>query len=179
MKFIFTERKIDLSDELRAYAEKKLSKLDKYFRNDAVAHVTAGMERGRHWLEVTVKHDNMYFRAAEKCDDMYHAIDSVEATIDRQIRKNKTRLEKRLREGAFEKELTLGTSPADDAVEEEKEFDIVRTKRFSVKPMTVEEAILQMNLLGHTFFVFKSMDDEIFSVVYRRKDGGYGLIEND
>ena len=179
MKFIFTERKVDLFDEVKAYAEKKLSKLDKYFRSDAVAYVTVGSERGRHWLEVTVKHEGMYFRAAEKSDDLFHAIDVAETTIDRQIRKNKTRLEKRLRAGAFERDLSAPVNAPEEFVEEEKEFDIVRTKRFSVKPMTVEEAILQMNLLGHNFFVFKSMDDEIFSVVYRRKDGGYGLIENE
>lgn len=175
MQFTFTERKIKLSDELRTYAEKKLSKLDKYFKKDAVAHITAGIERGQHWLEVTVKNDNMYFRAAEKCQDLYQAIDAVESVIDRQIRKNKTRLEKRLREGAFQI-----TSDATDPVEEEREFKIIRVKHFSVKPMTPEEAILQMNLLGHEFFVFKSLEqDGAFSVVYRRHDGGYGLIEND
>jgi len=177
MKFIFTERKTSLSDEVKAYAEKKLSKLDKYFRKDAVAYVTAGVERGRHWLEVTVKHDSMFFRAKEKGEDICRAIDDAETTIDRQIRKNKTRLEKRLREGAFD--MSYSAPEAEDSVEEEKEFDVVRTKRFSVKPMTVEEAILQMNLLGHSFFVFKSMDEEMFSVVYRRKDGGYGLIEGE
>lgn len=175
MKFIFTERKVNLSDDVKAYAEKKLSKLDKYFRNDAVAYVTVGMERSRHWLEVTVKHDSMFFRATEKNDDLHRAIDSAETTIDRQIRKNKTRLEKRLREGAFD----VAYSEATEEIVEEKEFDVVRTKRFAVKPMTVEEAILQMNLLGHSFFVFKSMDEELFSVVYRRKDGGYGLIEGE
>ncbi len=177
MKFIFTERKINLSEDVKAYAEKKLAKLDKYFRNDAVAYVTIGLERGRHWLEVTVKHDGMYFRATEKSDDLCHAIDDAETTIVRQIRKNKTRLEKRLREGAFD--MSYSALADADIVEEEKEFDIVKTKRFSVKPMTVEEAILQMNLLGHNFFVFKSMEEEIFSVVYRRTDGGYGLIEGE
>ncbi len=178
MRFTFTERKVNLSEQLRAYAEKKLSKLDKYFNKEANAHVTAGQERGRYWIEVTVKYDNLYLRAAEKNADLYHAIDCAEATIDRQIRKNKTRLEKRLREGAFDKSAQIELP--NEVVEEERDFDIVRTKRFSVKPMTVEEAILQMNLLGHEFFVFKSVEnDNAFSVVYKRNNGGYGLIEND
>lgn len=178
MKFFYTERKVNISDALRAYAEKKLSKLDKYFNKEATAHITASQERGRYCLEVTVKYDNLYLRANEKDADLYHALDCAEATIDRQIRKNKTRLEKRLRAGAFDK-VSLKDTP-EDGVEEEREFDIVRTKRFSVKPMTVEEAILQMNLLGHEFFVFKSVEnDNAFSVVYKRNNGGYGLIEND
>lgn len=176
MKFTYTERNFDFSDDLRAYAEKKLSKLDKYFRSDAEASITGRSERGRYCLEVTVKSNSMFFRADVRENDVYHAIDAAEATIDRQIRKNKTRLSKRLREDAFDK---IVFTP-EEAIEEEREFDVVRTKRFSVKPMTVEEAILQMNLLDHAFFVFKNvaMDDH-FSVVYKRNDGGYGLIESD
>ena len=106
---------------------------------------------------------------------MHASIDSAVAAIERQIRKNKTRLEKRLREGAFEKEaMATGT----EAVEEDHEFDIIRTKKFSIKPMTVEEAVLQMNLLEHEFYVFKNLEvEENFAVVYKRKKGGYGLIE--
>lgn len=175
MKYIYTERNFDFSEDLRAYAEKKLSKLDKYFRSDAEASITAKGERGRCCLEVTVRYDGMLLRAAVRDTDAFHAIDSAEATIDRQIRKNKTRLEKRLRDGVFDKFASADVPP----IEEEREFDIVRTKRFSVKPMTVEEAILQMNLLNHEFFVFKNAsDDERFSVVYKRRDGGYGLIED-
>ncbi len=177
MKFTFAERNFDFTDESRAYAEKKLSKLDKYFRSDAEANITARYERGHHCLEVTVRSNGMLFRAAVREPDIYNAIDIAESTIDRQIRKNKTRLEKQLRDDAFDK---LSDTSADYPVEEEREFNIVRTKRFSVKPMTVEEAILQMNLLNHEFFVFKSVDsDDRFSVVYKRHDGGYGLIEND
>lgn len=175
MKFIYTERNYDFTTDIKAYAEKKLSKLDKYFRSDAEASITARTERGHTCLEVTVRSDGMLLRAACRDSDVFRAIDNAEATIDRQIRKNKTRLERRLRDGAFESLI-----PSDDElIEEEREFDIVRTKRFSVKPMTVEEAILQMNLLNHEFFVFKNAnDDERFSVVYKRRDGGYGLIED-
>ena len=178
MKFTYAERSFNFTDDLREYAEKKLSKLDKYFRSDAEASITSQLERGRHCLEVTVRSNGMLFRAAARDPNVHHAIDTAESMIDRQIRKNKTRLEKRLRDGAFDRLPEAYSS--DDAVEEEREFDIVRTKHFSVKPMTVEEAILQMNLLNHQFFVFKSVtNEEKFSVVYKRNDGGYGLIEND
>ncbi len=176
MRFIFTERKVNISDELRAYAEKKLSKLDRYFKNEAIATVTVGKERGRDWLEVTVKYEGMLFRATERSDDLHQAIDAVEATIDRQIRKNKTRLERRFREGVIRFDAALDASQ--EPVVEETEFDIVRTKRFPVKPMAVEEAILQMNLLNHMFFVFRNMTNDAFSVVYQRNGGGYGLIES-
>jgi len=176
MKFIYTERNFDFTDDVKVYAEKKLSKLDKYFRSDAEASITGRSERGRVCLEVTVRCDGMLLRADCRDSDVFRAIDTAETTIDRQIRKNKTRLEKRLRDGAFEKLLLENDV---DPIEEEQEFELVRTKRFAFKPMTVEEAILQMNLLNHEFFVFKNAsDDERFSVVYKRHDGGYGLIEN-
>ena len=176
MKFIYTERNFNFTDDIKAYAEKKLSKLDKYFRSDAETSITARTERGHCCLEVTVRSGGILMRAACRDTDVFHAIDDAETTIDRQIRKNKTRLERRLRDGAFDRAVTDFDA---DSVEEEREFDIVRTKRFSVKPMTVEEAILQMNLLNHEFFVFKNAnDDERFSVVYNRRDNGYGLIED-
>lgn len=178
MKFVFTEKKVQITDDLRGYAEKKISKLDKMFKGESVAYITFSIERGRHKAELTVKNNGMYFRVSESTNDMYATIDSAVAAIVRQIRKNKTRLEKRLREGAFEKEKqpSFSTQPYED---EEREFEIVRTKRFSIKPMSVEEAILQMNLLEHEFFVFRNQNDnDSFAVVYKRKDGGYGLIES-
>lgn len=175
MKYIYTERNFNFTDDVKAYAEKKLEKLDKYFRSDAEATITARTERGQVCLEITLRSDGMLLRAACRDSDVFKAIDDAQSTIDRQIRKNKTRLERRLRDGVFEKIIPI----IEDDIEEEREFDIVRTKRFSVKPMTVEEAILQMNLLNHEFFVFKNAnDDERFSVVYKRHDGGYGLIED-
>ena len=177
MKFVFTEKKVQITDELRSYAEKKIGKLEKMFRGETVAFVTFSIERSRHKAEVTVKNNGMFFRVSETTNDMYATIDSAVAAIERQIRKNKTRLEKKLREGAFEKDAIPYINPQPDE-DEEDDFNIVRTKRFSIKPMSVEEAILQMNLLEHEFFVFKNQDDnDGFAVVYRRKDGGYGLIE--
>lgn len=176
MKFTFIEKKLRVSDELRGYAERKIGKMDRFFKNETEAYVTFSAERGRYRAEVTLSNNGMFYRVSELTSDMYASIDSACASIERQIRKNKTRLEKKLREGAFEREVKpdlCGTEPE----EEEGDFRIVRTKRFSIKPMTAEEAILQMNLLEHTFFVFKNQeDDEAFSVVYKRKHGGYGLI---
>lgn len=175
MKFTFTEKKYQADGEIRAYAEKKIGKLEKFFRNESDAFVTLSYERGRYSAEVTIKNNGMFYRVSETTSDMHASIDSAVAAIERQIRKNKTRLEKRLREGAFEKE--VAAAPTEE-IEEDNEFDIVRTKKFSIKPMTVEEAVLQMNLLEHEFYVFKnSEDDENFAVVYARKNGGYGLIE--
>ena len=176
MKFTFTEKRMDSSEDLRAYAVKKIGKLDKLFKNEAEAFVTFSIERGRFLAEITIHSNGLFYRASELTNDMYASIDSGVAAIERQIRRNKTRLEKRLREGAVVPAPAF--APAEDDGDEE--FKIVRSKRFSIKPMSPEEAILQMNLLGHEFFVFRNMDaDEAFSVVYKRRQGGYGLICDD
>ena len=185
MKFTFIEKKMAPSDSLRAYAEKKVSKIDRLFRTESEANVTFSTERGRFTAEITIKNNGTFFRAHETTSDMYASVDSAVATIERQIRKNKTRLAKKLREGAFEREVQPEYIPADDTVEagafeEEEEFRIERVKRFPIKPMSVEEAILQMDLLEHTFFVFRDVAaDGAVSVVYRRKNGGYGLISDE
>ena len=179
MKFTFACKKISLNDSIKEYAEKKISKLDKYFPEEADAFVTFAVEKkNRCVVELTIRSANgTLFRAqTEDPDgDMRGAIDAAVGYIERQILKNKTRLAKRLRTEGFPP-----PAPADDfEVAEEKEFPIVRTKRFSVKPMSPEEAILQMNLLDHSFFVFRSSEDDGLSIVYRRKNGGYGLIVTD
>jgi len=178
MKFTFTEKRMDSSEELRAYAIRKISKLDRLFKNEADAYVTFSIERGRFLAEITIRSGGLYYRASELTSDMYASVDSGVAAIERQIRKNKSRLEKRLREGALEREAIPAFAVVED--EPDEEFKIVRNKRFSIKPMSAEEAILQMNLLGHEFFVFRNMDaDDVVSVVYKRKQGGYGLICDD
>ena len=177
MKFTFTEKRMDSSEELRAYCERKIGKLDRFFKTEAEAFVTFSIERGRFLAEITIHNSGMYYRASELTSDMYASVDSGVAAIERQIRRNKTRLAKKLREGALEREAVPAFVPAD---EEAEEFRIVRSKHFSIKPMSAEEAILQMNLLGHEFFVFKNMDkDDAVSVVYKRNQGGYGLICDD
>ena len=175
MKFTFIEKKLHVDDAVKAYAEKKIGKIDRLFRSESEAFITFGTERGRYKAEVTLNNNGMFYRVSEVTSDIYASIDSAAASIERQIRKHKTRLSKKLREG------TIDWSPvmAQEPEEEEDEFKIVRTKRFSLKPMTAEEAILQMDLLEHEFFVFKNQEDDSFSVVYRRHDGGYGLISAD
>ena len=176
MKFTFTCKKVSLNDAVKAYAEKKISKLDRYFREDADALVTFSVEKDhRCVVEITLISGGTLFRAQEESrdGDMRGAIDAACSTIDRQIRKNRTRLSKRLRQDAL-----VPTVPAEFDVAEETEFQVVRTKHIAVKPMSVEEAILQMNLLGHDFFVYR-ITDHVVSIVYRRKNGGYGLLETD
>ena len=178
MKFTFTEKKMDSSQELRAYAERKVGKLDRFFKSESNAYITFSIERGRYLAEITIQNNGLFYRASELTNDMYASVDSGVAAIERQIRKNKTRLEKRLREGALEREIIPAYMPAEE--DEDEEFNIVRNKRFSIKPMSPEEAILQMNLLEHEFFVFRNeQEDGAISVVYRRKKGGYGLICDD
>ena len=179
MKFSFTCKKITLKDSIKNYAEKKISKLDRYFRDeDTTAYVTFSVEKDHLCtVELTIRGGNMLLRSQTQAPDgdMRSAVDAAVGYIERQILKNKTRLSKRLRSESFPV-----VEPNDDfEVAEEKEFRIVRTKRFAVKPMSPEEAILQMNLLDHDFFVFRNSDDDSLSIVYQRKNGGYGLIVTD
>lgn len=161
-------RKLNVRDSFRELVEKKLEKLDKYFKDDAVAYVTMTKEKNGERLEITVTSGAMLFRA-EECDETFNnSLDTAVDTIERQIRKNKTRLEKRLREGAFR---VIEEQPE----EFEEEFE-VREKSFVMKPMSVEEAILQMNLIGHEFFMFENSETGNAAVVYKRKKGGYGLL---
>ena len=172
MTYTFTGKKFEVTDELRAYAEKKIGKIDRLFRHESEAFVTFSTERGRYRAEVTLRNNGMFYRVSEVTSDMFASIDSACAAIERQVRKNKTRLEKKLRDGAFERVTEFVPEE-----EEEPEFNIVREKRFSIKPMTPEEAILQMELLGHEFFAFRNeAEDGVFAIVYMRKNGGYGLI---
>ena len=171
MKLQITGRKIDVTPGLKDYTTSKLSKLDKFFGDEANADVTLSVQKDNHTIEVTVQHKGIIYRAEVTEPDMYASIDRVEDVLERQIRKQKTRLEKQLKLGAFEYEPTF------DDVEEEEEFKIVKTKTYSAKPMSAEEAILQMNLLGHSFYIFQNSDTMDKNVVYKRKDGNYGLIE--
>lgn len=179
MKFQFSEKKVSLPDNVHAYAEKKVTKLDRYFNGDAEALVAFSVEKNRNRVELTVHAANTWFRASESTSDMFASIDAAVATIEGQIRKYKTRLSRRLRQDAFTRTPTPDDQSSFVPEETEEVFKIVRTKRFPMKPMTQDEAILQMNLLEHSFFAFRDEDNEgAFAVVYRRNDGGYGLIED-
>jgi len=173
MKFIISGKNFDVTEALKERVNKKLGKLDKFFNSETEAQVTMSVQKNRHILEVTIQSNGITLRAEVTGDDMYGCIDRAEDILERQIRKNKTRLEKRLHTGVFKPEYFN----ADVHVEEETDFQVVRTKRFAVKPMPVDEAILQMNLLGHEFFMFSNAQTNQVNVVYKRKNGGYGLIE--
>ena len=172
MNITIIGRKCNPREDFRTRTEKRLLKVEKLFGEDAVAKVTATVEKNYQAVEVTVNKDGMIFRAEERADNINDALDECVDSLIRQIRKNKTRLEKKLRATAFE-------DFVDFDIEEESEFDLIREKTVALKPQSVEEAILQMNLLGHQFYMFLNADTGIINVVYGRKDSGYGLIVPD
>jgi putative sigma-54 modulation protein len=173
MRYVFVGKNIDVGNRLKDRLAKKIGKLDKFFNPETEATATFSVIRSQHILELTIIQNGILFRAEERSDDMYVSIDKVIDVIERQIRKNKTRLARRIHGGAFSADNYEDTS----FVLEEPYYDIARVKKFQVKPMTIDEAILQMNLLGHIFFVFVDSDSKQVNVVYKRKDDSYGLIE--
>ena len=176
MKFQFSEKKVKLPGNVHAYAEKKVMKLARFFEEDAEALIVFSVEKNRNNVELTVRGAGAIFRAKESTSDMFASIDAAIGSIENQIRRNKTRLAKRLRKDAFVRtadETSFAAEPAED------ELSIVRMKSFHFKPMTREEAVMQMNLLDHNFFAFRDEDNGgTFAVVYKRNDGGYGLIDD-
>ena len=176
MKFQYSEKKVRLPENVHAYAEKKVMKLARFFEEDAEALIVFSVEKNRNNVELTVHGAGTWFRASESTSDMFASIDAAVGTIEGQIRKNKTRLARRLRQDAFARTAEETSFAAD---EPEEELPIVRAKKFYMRPMTREEAILQMNLLEHSFFAFRDQDNGgSFAVVYKRNDGGYGLIDD-
>lgn len=170
MKITVSGKQLTVRPSLRELTEKKLAKFDRFFGDDAEAVVVYSARHDLQYIEITIRYNGTLFRSEEGADTFQTAIDQAIDSLERQIRKNKTRLEKRLRTGAFADYVD------DDEYEEEAEFN-VRVKSFDVKPMSLEEAILQMNLLEHQFFVFRDAETEAICVVYCRKDGNYGLIQ--
>ena len=176
MKFQYSEKKVKLPGNVHAYAEKKVMKLARYFEEDAEALVVFSVEKKRNKVELTVHGAGTWFRASESTSDMFASIDAAVGTIEGQIRKNKTRLARRLRQDAFVRSVQEETSFVPEA---EDDLSITKIKTFYFKPMSREEAVLQMNLLEHDFFAFRDQDNGgSFAVVYRRKDGGYGVIDD-
>lgn len=173
MKITVIGRKCTPRDSFKERVEKRLKKVEKFFGDDAVAKITATVEKNEQIVEVTIYHDGYIFRSQERAQNMNDALDRCADSIVRQIRKNKTKVEKKLRKGAFE------AYEAIDVFEPEENYDVVRSKEITLKPQSVEEAILQMNLLDHQFYVFLNSANEKICVVYARKDGGYGLIIPD
>lgn len=173
---------IEVTKALREYVEKKLSRVEKYFDTDptSAASVVMSVLRGEHKVEVTIPFPGVLLRAEETSADMYASIDLVVEKLERQIRKYKTKVNRKFRQkGSLRtlfKENAMNGTPSAKQTDEDG-LEIVRTKRFTFKPMDVEEAVLQMDMLGHNFFVFSNADTEEVNVVYKRKDGRYGLIE--
>ena len=177
MKFNIRGDKLKVTSAINDYVESKIGKLDKYFKDEEIeANIVVKVRGNRQIIEVTVITDNFILRSEEEHDDLYAAIDLVIDKLERQLRKNKTKLKKqsvnnKYKEFNFEYEL--------DAEEEEEDNKIVKRKTIDTKPMDEEEAILEMELLGHSFFVYKDMDTNSVNVIYKRKDGNYGIIETN
>lgn len=165
-------KNLEVTEALRRYAEKKVAKISKFFEQEPLeVQVTMAVERETHIVDITVSVNGLLLRGEEKTADMYSSIDGAVNKIERQVHKYKTKINRRLRE---DNRVVL---PSRDETEEAPEPVIVRTKRFAVKPMSVTEAVMQMDLLGHDFFVFFNADTEEVNVVYKRRGGNYGLIE--
>jgi len=176
MKIAVRGKNIEATPALVDYAHKRLGKLDKHFDETADVQVVLSVIRDNHIVEVTVNLNGLIIRGEESTADMYASIDMVVDKLERQVKKYKTRMNRSLRQrGLRVISEKLAATEAEERAEEEPL--LVKTKRFSLKPMSVEEAILQMDLLGHNFFVFANADNDSISVVYRRNDGNYGLIE--
>lgn len=171
MNITIVGRKCTPRESFKAHAEKKLQKVEKFFGEDATAKITATVEKNVKIVEITLQKGGFLFRAQERAQDLEDALDVCVDSLIRQIRKNKTKLERRLREVSFDE---VFNAPSEA---EEQDFDIVRTKSVALKPQTVEEAILQMNMLGHSFYMFRNAESEEINVVYQRRDGGYSVLE--
>lgn len=173
MKVIVSGRNMDVTDALRDTVQAKLGKLDKFFNKEIEAQATLSIQKNRHIIEVTIPINGSILRAEEVTEDMYTSIDKAVDKLTRQLRKQKNKLENR--NNKYET-IRFENIPAyeDENAQEPK---IVRTKRFAMKPMNAEEAVLQMELLGHNFYVFTDAETDEVNVVYKRKDGNYGLIE--
>ncbi|HHP51166.1 MAG TPA: ribosome-associated translation inhibitor RaiA [Moorella mulderi] len=163
-------RNVTVTENLKGYTEKRLRKIERLLEKVKKATVNFSANRGTYVVEVTIPLEGFILRGEEEAQDLYSAVDLVVEKLEKQIEKHKTRLARRLKEGSIREKPLL---------EEIKEAEprVIKIKRFALKPMSVEEAILQMNLLGHSFFVFTNADTEEINVLYRRRDGNYGLIE--
>ncbi|MEW6183197.1 MAG: ribosome-associated translation inhibitor RaiA [Bacillota bacterium] len=174
MQMTVRGKNIEVTDALRKYVEKRLAKLDRYFNNFGEAQVALSVEREDHRIEVTIPVNGLILRGEEATHDMYAAVDVVVEKLEKQVKRYKKRFNRRVRQA-----VNSGIeAPAPDLKEEPvEESDLVRVKRFAIKPMSIDEALMQINLLGHSFFVFTNAETEAVNVIYRRKDGNFGLIE--
>ena len=172
MKITYTARKVNLRDNFKQRVEKKLAKFDKIFSDDATANVVVTMNKNNQTVEITIRDNSMIYRAEKTQLEMNDAVDKCIDVLGRQLRKNKAKLEKKLKSGSIDDLFDL---PVEDV--EEEEYKLLRTKQIPIKPITVDEAILQMNMIGHKFYMFTNVDTNEINVVYTRDDGAYGLLE--
>lgn len=179
MEYKVRGQNIEVTNALLDYVEKKLSRLERYFETPPTSsvNVTLSVTKDVHSIEVTIPLPGLLLRAEDRRKDMYTSIDGVVDKLERQIRKHKTKVNRKFRQVGVANHLFREQSPALVAVGEDDELEVVRMKRFTLKPMDIEEAILQMNMIGHSFFVFSNAESKEVNVVYRRNDGRYGLIE--
>ncbi|MCF8011488.1 MAG: ribosome-associated translation inhibitor RaiA [Clostridiales bacterium] len=175
MQVVVRGRNVELTNALKEYAEKRVRKLEKFFDNLGDAQVAMNVENQSHKVEITIPVNGMILRGEESTGDMYYSVDMVVEKLEKQVEKYKGKLYKRRSYQDKAEKAAAGPAVEEDEVTEDGA--VVRTKRFQVKPMPVDEAILQMNLLGHNFFVFPNAETEQVNVIYKRKDGNYGLIE--
>ena len=172
MKFIIIGRNIDITEGLKSAVQEKLGKLERYFTPETEIHVTLSVEKDRQKIEVTIPVKGNIIRSEQVSNDMYVSIDLVEEVIERQLRKYKNKIaDKQQEAGNFQKEFV------EDEFLEDEEVNIIRTKKFGIKPMYPEDACVQMELLGHNFYVFRNAETDEVNVVYKRKGNTYGLIE--
>lgn len=183
LNFNIRGENIEVTPAIREHVESKVSKLERYFTDgaNATAHVNLKVYNDKQTkVEITIPMKNLTLRAEERHDDMYAAVDLIVDKLERQIRKYKTRVNRKFREREGIASFFASVNKDEPAIESsDDEFKIVRTKRFDLKPMDQEEAILQMNMLGHNFFVFTDAESEDTNIVYKRRDGKYGLIETN
>ena len=172
MRIIITSKNFNASDHLKEIIERKFDKLSKYFSNDIVANVIISMERGKQKMEATINARGMIFRAEEHSVDAYEGIDRIVEKLSTQMSRFKAKLQKKHKDN---KEFLFAGIP--EYEESAEEINVVKTKKFDLLPMTTEEAIMQMELLEHNFFVFLNMESNSINVVYKRKNNGYGLLE--
>ena len=172
MKYIILGKNIEVTDGLRAAVEDKIGKLEKYFTPETEVHVTLSVEKERQKIEITIPMKGNIVRAEQVSDDMYVSIDLVEEIIERQLRKYKNKIVDQQQSA-----VSLSKAFVEEDIEDDDEIKIIRSKRFAMKPMEAEEACLQMELLGHSFYVFRNASTDEVNVVYKRKGNTYGLIE--
>jgi putative sigma-54 modulation protein len=186
MRYVIRGNNFQVTDALKDFAERKLGRLEKYFdaspKPETEVHVAMSVIKDQHKVEVTIPYPGLLCRAEESSGDMYASVDLVVEKLERQIRKYKTRVTRKSRQDAsfrnnWKESAYISEAAAAAVTEEESDLKVIRTKRFILKPMDTEEAILQMDMLGHNFFVFTNAETNQVNVIYRRKDGKYGLIE--